>query len=92
MNATYDKFSDVLYVISGEPTEVEGDEADGGVELNYSVETGEPIGVTVIGFTRNGWNDRIGSLARLVAGHIGADEGSAMALIELALSEADERG
>ena len=52
----YDKNVDVLYLVVGAPQDVEGDGLPDGVEIGFSVTTGAPCAVTVIGYRRNHWD------------------------------------
>lgn len=46
---SYDGEADVLYVSPGEPKPAEGVDIGGGVIVRYDEESGEVVGVTVIG-------------------------------------------
>lgn len=85
VNAEYDRDSDVLYLTVGPAVPVEGAGLPGGVELDFALETGEPSGITVIGFAHNGWAVRIADLAQISADHLGAAARSVLASIEHAV-------
>lgn len=70
MTADYDSVADVLYVMVNPPESVEGDGLPEGVELDYSIQSGEPCGVTVIGYNLYGWANRTDKLAKIVADHL----------------------
>jgi uncharacterized protein YuzE len=73
LTVDYDPAVDVLYLVLGSPVELEGDGLSGGIELDYSVETGEPCGITVIGYLRNGWAQNIWELAQKASQHLRID-------------------
>jgi hypothetical protein len=70
LTADYDLAADVLYLMRGSLRPVEGTGLAGGVELDYALEDGSPCGVTVIGFRRNGWHERLDELAEIASGHL----------------------
>jgi hypothetical protein len=70
----YDRPVDVLHLTLGDPQSYEGDGYPGGVEIDYSIDTGEPCGAKVIGFRRNGWDRRVRELATLIASHLPAKD------------------
>lgn len=72
--AIYDRPVDVLHVTVGRPQAYEGDGFPYGVEIDYSVETGQPCGAKVIGFQRNGWHERMPELAHFMAKHLPAND------------------
>ena len=76
LRVKYDRTVDVLHIHVGAPVASEGDGRQGGIELDYSVENGRPCGAKVIGFTRYGWSNNLGELARIVGNHlsIGTEE------------------
>jgi hypothetical protein len=69
----YDKNVDVLYIVAGAPQDVEGDGLPGGVELGFSVSTGAPCAVTVIGYRRNNWDVKLDQLALIASKHLSVD-------------------
>lgn len=69
----YDHVADVLYVTLGRPVPAEGEDGPRGTVLRYSLADGSPVGVTVIGFSHNGWERRVDELSRLIAGHLRID-------------------
>jgi hypothetical protein len=73
--ATYDAAVDVLYVAKDAPADVEGTGLAGGIELDYSVETGAPCAVTVLGLDRNGWlkDKKLTKLAEVIGEHLSAN-------------------
>jgi Protein of unknown function (DUF2283) len=76
VTADYDRLVDVLYVTLGTPEgPVEGDGLPGGVELDYLPSDGSPCGVTVIGFRRNGWHEKLEALAEIIAHHLDTHRG-----------------
>lgn len=70
MTADYDRSVDVLYVMLNPPVAVEGDGRPGGVELDYSQKDGSPCGVTVIGYKKNGWPQKVSALASIIGNHL----------------------
>jgi hypothetical protein len=83
--AKYDRPVDVLHLVIGEPQSYEGDGAAGGIEIDYSIETGEPCGAKVIGFKRNGWNRRVAELVKVIALHLPAKEKEILNAVEKAV-------
>jgi hypothetical protein len=73
MTADYDSNEDVLYVVVGEPRPAEGEDLSGGLVLRYALADNSPCGVTVIGYRRNHWPDKVRQLADIVAGHLQVD-------------------
>jgi hypothetical protein len=84
--AKYDQDGDVLYVVLGGPAVVEGDGLPNGLELDFSVESGEPCGATVIGYRRNHWQDESDRLAKLIGSHMSVDPSEIVLLIRNATS------
>lgn len=64
---------------------MEGEGRRGGVELDFSLQTGEPCAAKVIGFYRNGWAARIGQLAQQIGKHLETDALELAILIERAV-------
>ena len=87
LKADYDRAVDVLYIILGEPVAVEGDGLPGGVELDFALDSGAPVGVTVIGFLRNHWSEAASELAEIVSKHLSVDRGRAAATIKEATAD-----
>ena len=82
LRGSYDRKVDVLHLAIGNPAEVEGDGLPNGVELDFATKTGAPCGVTIIGFHRNGWAERLRELAQIVARHLSLDERDTFIRIE----------
>jgi uncharacterized protein YuzE len=82
LHANYDRRVDVLYVMVGSPVNIEGEGLPDGIELDYSSENGSPCGVTVIGYSRNGWPARAGYLSSIVANHLSIDRNDVDRLIK----------
>jgi hypothetical protein len=82
--ADYDRTVDVLYLTLGGRKSVEGTGLPGGVELDYALESGEPCGVTVIGYARNGWADRACDLADVAARHLSVGSAKILTAIRVA--------
>ena len=82
LRGSYDRQVDVLHLGLGDPVEVEGDGLPNGVELDFSLEENRPCGVTIIGFSRNGWNANVRGLAAIVADHLGLDTAYVLRRIE----------
>lgn len=82
--ASYDQAVDVLYVVLGSPKELEGDGLPGGIELDYAFD-GSPCGVTVMGFRRNGWNEKRNELLKVISRHLGIGTATVGVTIEHAL-------
>lgn len=55
----YDRDSDVLYISIGEPSPGVAEHLDDDILLRYSLDTGELIGVTVLGFRAMGGTDEL---------------------------------
>jgi uncharacterized protein YuzE len=70
MTADYDSLADVLYVMLNAPEQVEGDGKADGIELDYSMKSGKPCGVTVIGYKQYGWHGKVEKLAKIVGEHL----------------------
>ena len=88
LTADYDRRADVLYVLVGAPVEAEGDGRPDGIELNFTVADDTPCGVTVIGFKRYGWPDRLAALADLTAKHLSVQPSSVLEHVKHAVSQA----
>jgi uncharacterized protein YuzE len=86
LRADYDARGDVLYVILGAPVAVEGDGLPGGVELDFAIENGAPVGVTVIGYRRNHWSTQSFELAKIVGKHLSIDPKQAVDTIRKAVA------
>ena len=82
----YDQPVDVLMVVAGDRVPVEGNGLPGGVELDYSIESGLPCGAKVIGFRKYGWADHIPCLSAVIAVHLGIDTDYVTAAIESRMS------
>ena len=69
----YDHVSDVLYITLGPPVPAEGEDRPRGIVLRFAMSNDAPVGVTVIGFSRNGWESRMSELAHIAANHLHID-------------------
>lgn len=67
---SYDNHADVLYVALGSPVPAETDEDDNGLLLRFAVSDGHPCGVTVLGFRKSHWDERVRQLSEAVASHL----------------------
>ncbi len=74
VSVDYDRDVDVLYVAIGKPCRAEGEDGPGGVVYRYAMDDNAPCGVTIVGFRRNGWPEKLGELAKLVADQLGAEK------------------
>jgi uncharacterized protein YuzE len=81
MRGTYDRSVDVLYLFIRQGEDVEGEDLDRGLELDFSLEDGTPVGVTVLGYYRNGWSSRVGDLAEIASAHLSSSRSEVEALI-----------
>lgn len=70
LDVQLDVDADVLYVSSGWNGPIEGTGQPDGVQLDFALDTNNPCGVTVIGFSHYGWPERLPELATLVAEHL----------------------
>lgn len=86
LRADYDRSVDVLYFFTGEAVPVEGDGLPGGVEIDYSIASGSPCGVTVIGYARNQWPDKLTELANIIAKYLAIDPARSVRVIEKAVT------
>ena len=84
-SADYDRSMDVLYLFLGEPQPVEGDGLPGGIELDYSLQSGALCGITVIGYARNLWNEKFSELVAIVSDRLEIDPFKASQEIERAV-------
>ena len=75
LRVSYDRAVDVLHLAAGEPSAVEGEGLACGVELDFSVDDGRPCGVTVLGYHRHGWSERLADLATIVGRHLSLSPG-----------------
>ncbi len=82
MTVEYDQPVDVLMVVMGDRMPVEGDGRDGGIELDYSIETGLPCGAKVIGYKKYGWPAHMDALANILAEHLGVSHNYLVEAIE----------
>jgi len=73
LSVDYDRDGDVLYVAIGKPRPAEGEDRHGGVVYRYAMDDNAPCGVTIVGFRRNGWHEKLGDLAKVVADQLGAE-------------------
>jgi hypothetical protein len=78
----YDRAADVLYVSLGRPVPDEGEDRPRGIVLRFAVEGDRPTGVTVIGFRRNGWNNDLHSLSKLISRHLTIDSNGVLEVLE----------
>lgn len=78
LRAAYDSHADVLYVDVGAAVAVEGDGLPGGVELDFSQEEGNPVGVTIVGYVRNKWPQKRTELAGIVSQHLRVNRSTAI--------------
>lgn len=86
LTANYDPIVDVLHVVRGAAVPAEGDGSVDGLELTYSLHDGTPCGATVIGFRRNGWQERTDELVAMVAIHVGSSSHELTPVIRSALA------
>jgi len=77
----YDRPVDVLYIVRGGPVASEGEGLPYGIELDFATRTGEPCGVTVLGYRRNGWSGRLTELAKIASRHLKVDPAELAKLI-----------
>ena len=70
IRVVYDRAADVLHVVAGEPMPYEGDGLPRGIELDYTLDSGKPVGAKVIGFERYGWRIDTKELATIIAHHL----------------------
>lgn len=87
LRAVYDSPADVMHLVLGEPQMYEGDGLDGGLEIDYAIETGEPCEAKVIGFCRYGWTSHLDELAEVLAERLSIPKDQALE----AISDARER-
>ena len=52
LNVDYDRRADVLYISKGQPVSAYGEQDDDGLLVRSSIETGEPVGLTVFKYRR----------------------------------------
>jgi hypothetical protein len=69
----YDRQVDVLHILLGSAVPFEGTGRPRGLELDFAIETGEPVGATVIGYRRNGWDSDPRTLAERLSAHLRID-------------------
>jgi hypothetical protein len=81
VSVDYDRDVDVLYVAIGKPRPAEGEDRPRGVVYRYAMDDDAPCGVTIVGFRRNGWHEKLGELARFVAAQLGAEPEQVAALV-----------
>ena len=70
----YDYHADVLYVSLDHHVSDEGEDHPKGIVLRFAVKDNHPSGVTVIGFRKNHWIDRLRELSQIIANHLGVDD------------------
>jgi len=71
LRASYDRLSDVLYISLGAAVPNEGEGIPNGIELNYALETGNPCGVTIIGYRLYEWPNHLDELGAIIGRHLG---------------------
>lgn len=70
INLSYDDDADVLYLALGKPVPALADEDDNGLLLRFALSDGHPCGVTVLGFRKSHWDERVRQLSEAVASHL----------------------
>jgi hypothetical protein len=68
--ADYDRPVDVLVITLGKRMPMEGAGRPGGIELDYSLSTGKPCAIKVIGFRRHDWPKHLDRLTGVIADHL----------------------
>ena len=86
LRADYDRSVDVLYFFTGKSVPIEGDGLPGGVEIDYSIASGEVCGVTVVGYVRNQWPDKLNELATIIAKYLAIDPARSVGVIKRAVN------
>jgi hypothetical protein len=69
----YDRRVDVLHILLGSAVPYEGTGRPRGLELDYAIDSGQPVGATVIGYRRNGWDSDPWTLADRLSAHLRID-------------------
>ena len=67
LTVNYDSRGDVLYLAIGKPVPAWVDEGDEGIAYRFSYDGGRPCGVTILGFRKSRWPQRLSELADHVA-------------------------
>jgi hypothetical protein len=65
---------------------MEGDGLPMGVELDFAIDDGAPVGVKVIGYRRNNWYGDVEKLVEIVSKHLSVDPRRADATIRKAVA------
>ena len=78
----YDRLSDVVYVSLGRPMPDEGEDRPYGIILRYALKDNRPVGVTVVGFRRNGWDRKLRELSDIIGRHLTIDPSGVLDALE----------
>src|SRR3954470_9090015 len=70
ISVDYDAQGDVFYIVLGEDGPVESKAIPEGVDLDFRLDTEEPCGLTILGYRRYGWPNRVAELSAIAARHL----------------------